>query len=395
LRFSLAARRRRDSCPLNRIFALKMEVSLSPRFFAPMGFLDPSPSSSLCARSAQTLSVDQIAEEIASLPDRRSISEDRFVELFETAFARGIKASDFPGTRTIEESVARIGFPSEDDVDFVVSTFAFLPLHWAVARGFGLPALRACLAVGFDPLACDVNNGVGTALHVAVETSADARGVGPLLLAAGARVDVAFGPNGLLPLHRVFSAKSAAAIEWLDFLLENGAQIDALDAEGFSALAQSVLHNHPAVFRALVARGASVGLAGRDGRTALHRAAELSRPELLGELLALGADFLARDDEGLTPFHFASGGHVFRPSPASLGALLDHASRPEILPLIAPEALRDNAGRLPSALFGPAFDSPALAALAGRMRAFEELVALRVAAGEAPPPAASRPQSRL
>lgn len=96
--------------------------------------------------------------------------------------------------------------------------------------------------------------------------------------------------------------------ELFDRLLARGADPDATDQRGESALHHAVIvdvQNRRAT-RALLEHGANINLQRNDGGTALHIAALLSRAANLQLLLEAGADPNASDNLGSTPLHRAA-----------------------------------------------------------------------------------------
>ena len=76
----------------------------------------------------------------------------------------------------------------------------------------------------------------------------------------------------------------------LEALLDAGAEIEARDPVGSTALMDAAAFNHASCVEALLKRGAEVNAATPDGDTALHRATELGYSSCVRLLLAWGAD---------------------------------------------------------------------------------------------------------
>ena len=112
----------------------------------------------------------------------------------------------------------------------------------------------------------------------------NADGAGPLLAAAGV------GPLGSGDEPAGTEAESVAAVRWL---LDAGADVNAVDARGDTAMHGAAYMNHPAVVRLLAERGADPAV------------------------------WDAKNDAGRTPFDIAAGRRPgnFRPSPETLAAL--------------------------------------------------------------------------
>ncbi|KAK3255287.1 hypothetical protein CYMTET_35523, partial [Cymbomonas tetramitiformis] len=81
-------------------------------------------------------------------------------------------------------------------------------------------------------------------------------------------------------------------------LLEKGAEVDAEDGEGRSALTMALAGGKEAAARALLEAGAGVNAG--TGRRPLHAAAERGTVEMVRELVEKGADVDAEDGEGRT-----------------------------------------------------------------------------------------------
>jgi len=84
-------------------------------------------------------------------------------------------------------------------------------------------------------------------------------------------------------------------------LLAAGADPNALDALGATALTEAAGTGNADNIRALLAAGADVGAANEGGRAALHWTAWTGHAEAAGIQLAAGADPDASTDDGLTP----------------------------------------------------------------------------------------------
>ncbi len=101
-------------------------------------------------------------------------------------------------------------------------------------------------------------------------------------LAAGCPVSiVSHNAMALQPIH---SAAAAGHLEILRLLLEAGADVNATQAGGFSALHSAASHGDAEMVRVLLEKGASPRLATDDGLSARHFAAEGGHQEVL-ELL--------------------------------------------------------------------------------------------------------------
>lgn len=125
-------------------------------------------------------------------------------------------------------------------------------------------------------------------------------------LRQGADVN-ASDPGGFSALHW-----SAAAGEWsaCDLLLRRGARIDAFDHDGKTPLDCALRARHVDVAMALIEAGASSNRSDLNGTTPTHLAARLGHVPLLTALLSRGARIDALDLMGCQPIHLAvSAGH--------------------------------------------------------------------------------------
>ncbi len=94
--------------------------------------------------------------------------------------------------------------------------------------------------------------------------------------------------------------------EILDLLLAAGAQVDARDVRGHSALQHVLLFKRPAAVPWLLAAGADPNLRANKGYTALHLAALCGHePAILEALVTAGADVGTKDEEGQTALDLA------------------------------------------------------------------------------------------
>ena len=141
-------------------------------------------------------------------------------------------------------------------------------------------------------------------------------------LAAGA--DPNCGDFGDAPLNACIEQ---GCIGILDVLLKHGADIDAIGANGFTALCMAAHDGDLDVARLLLDRGADVHAAHPDsGFTALHYAAEGGHVEVARLLLDRGADVGATSSE--------DNGDVFgitSAQPLHIAAFLKHAAAVELL----------------------------------------------------------------
>ncbi|MFH2079480.1 MAG: ankyrin repeat domain-containing protein [Pseudomonadota bacterium] len=236
------------------------------------------------------------------------------------------------------------------------------PLGLAIRLGW-LRLARALLTAGANP---NDRDGHGhTPLHAAAALGRE--GALQLLVRHGASPALC-APDGQTPLGLALAAERRELSHWLEWrqwqlpgrtlqpadlpaaamagdaeavgrLLELDLPVDAIDAQGCTALLRAAGGGHEAVVEQLLSRGADTRIAARTGATPLSAAismrhvgvvdrllragaepdlplpgevtplmlaAALGQPELISRLLAHGADPEARDAQGLSPLHCAA-----------------------------------------------------------------------------------------
>jgi ankyrin repeat protein len=88
-------------------------------------------------------------------------------------------------------------------------------------------------------------------------------------------------------------------------LLEEGANIEAKDNEGYTPLHNAVLFGNEDRVLTLIARGANIEAKDDDGNTPLHLAVLFGNEDRVLTLIARGANIEAKDYDGNTPLHLA------------------------------------------------------------------------------------------
>ena len=262
---------------------------------------------------------------------------------------------------------------------FAAGQTASAPLLHAVRLGWdGL--LQRLLQLGVDPEVCD-NRGMAALHHAATLGRQYAL---KLLVAHGAAPDRR-AADGQTPLGIALASGQRALLEWLDWsnwrlphrrlqasdlpaaaiagdlpavqrLLALGFAVDAVDAQGCTALLRAAGSGHHELVSYLLTQAANPDLAASTGATPLsaavskrqlaivdlllqagcsteHRlpgdvtvlmlAAALGLPEVVSRLLQVGADLHARDAQGYTPLHCAAMYGFTERDRSRLMALLD------------------------------------------------------------------------
>ena len=153
-------------------------------------------------------------------------------------------------------------------------------------------AVMTLLANGADPRATDAEG--NTPLHHAARSTDP--GVAALLRDAAAELD-ALNAEGYSPL-----GVACAVGNWrlARFLLERGARAEPPGGQPALLAAAGTEEDDAAGVQLLLKFKAKVGTTGREGRTALHEAARAGHAEIVAALLAAGADPHARDAAGRT-----------------------------------------------------------------------------------------------
>jgi cytohesin len=204
-------------------------------------------------------------------------------------------SNDVEGVR---RALAADGHPNETDASRAS------PLTLAAARGY-FEVVRLLVDGGaridLRPDAFWAGRGRPPLIHAATGGHAD---VVAYLLGRGANPDAPDG-DGKTALHyAAYNANPAL----FDLLVRHGAKVDAIDISGLTALglAGSVPGEATAArIAALVRLGANVHHRDTWQKTPLHHAAEGGNPAAVRALLAAGADPEARDKYGLTPLDLA------------------------------------------------------------------------------------------
>jgi hypothetical protein len=90
------------------------------------------------------------------------------------------------------------------------------------------------------------------------------------------------------------------------FLIEQGADLDARDSVGYTALHWAGIRGHWRILTEMVEAGAPVDAVGFDGGTPLFGACHHDNPDAIRELIDAGAEIDVQNQWGRTPLHVAA-----------------------------------------------------------------------------------------
>ena len=134
-------------------------------------------------------------------------------------------------------------------------------------------------------------------MHLAAQNGVDERALALLLSKGLTLADTT--PSGRQPIHY-------ANVKAIGVLAKAGADLNAVDAQGRTALHWAAAEGRQEVAAQLIQLNASTVFAvDREGRTPLHLAALGRSESTIDALLAAGAPRTARDAAGLTPRELA------------------------------------------------------------------------------------------
>jgi ankyrin repeat protein len=113
---------------------------------------------------------------------------------------------------------------------------------------------------------------------------------------------------GLSALHIAVKKRDTKMLQWL---LHQGANIDAQDKRGFTALYYSVLQNQLPLAKILLNNGADINLKNHIGNAPIHNIAHNNRHEMLDLFLEFDADLNLKNPHGMSAYDFAQNqGHT-------------------------------------------------------------------------------------
>lgn len=197
-------------------------------------------------------------------------------------------------------------------------------------------AVRWLLAIGADPNKASYDGLTPLELAVARGRTEIAR----MLIGRGAQVNTAEGVTSAL--HRATLLGRADEIE---LLLAHGANLEAVDEQGNTALHLASRGQSDAPSAALIRAGANIEAVSGSGLRPLHLACVRNSESVARLLVAHGADLEARDEEGRTPLHHAviagaiAAGRVVLEAGANPNARAQRGHRPLDIALMGNSAL--------------------------------------------------------
>lgn len=189
-----------------------------------------------------------------------------------------------------------------------VTGFTITPLNWAISSD----------NTELVKLLLDHGATIGATF---LSTAAD-RGdvnIAEILIAHGADVN-AKDSGGNTALH---AAAWAGRDEVIKLLLSKGAEVDPKRHDGLTPLISAADREHNSTVEILLAKGANTNAAVDNGNTALHSAVARGNKEVVESLLAHGADMNLKNKDGETPLKFAAKCH----QPAMVELLRQHGAK--------------------------------------------------------------------
>jgi hypothetical protein len=107
-----------------------------------------------------------------------------------------------------------------------------------------------------------------------------------------------FGTTNIL-----YDAVSHAQLEIVEFLINQGINVNGDEPGGFSPLMVAARSRHEAIVKFLLEKGAEVNLQTEHGMTALHFATQANSTEMANMLLQAGADPTIKNDKDISSLH--------------------------------------------------------------------------------------------
>ena len=116
-------------------------------------------------------------------------------------------------------------------------------------------------------------------------------------------VTIALDKNGVTHL---MACAALGDLNLVKGLIDNGADINAVDNDGWTVMHGTVCHDHWETIKFLIDNGANVNAKIKDGTTPLMLATINNHLEIVKLLVANGADVNAQDNKGRTPMMWAT-----------------------------------------------------------------------------------------
>ena len=107
-----------------------------------------------------------------------------------------------------------------------------------------------------------------------------------------------------------YAAVEASDPAVMQALVDAGADLEARDVAGSTALHYAAQNHNNGIIKVLIEAGADITATQEGGATALHLAALHSTPAVMTELMNAGADVNAEDWDGKTAFDYAKRGQT-------------------------------------------------------------------------------------
>lgn len=164
--------------------------------------------------------------------------------------------------------------------------------------------LKSGIAIDIKRTQGDIGNG-GTALIEAVSSLQE--DMVDFLIENGAQVN-AQDHDGVSPLHM---ASRENSVEIAQMLVNAHATVNIQDNKGMSPLQISIIRGSDDIALFLLGKGADVHIIDKDGQSPLHYAAEWEASEVVQSLISKGADPNLQDKDGNTPLHVTQDEEIF------------------------------------------------------------------------------------
>jgi ankyrin repeat protein len=202
----------------------------------------------------------------------------------------------------------------------------------AAAKAGDRLAVETALAAGASVNAVDAKGlsplGLSGLTPLGLASAYGHRNVVELLLNQGANIS-AVDAMGQTPLHL---AAQYGNVDVAALLIEHGADVDARDIFGVTPLQCAAVRGDKNVSSLLIKRGAIVNAQNSNGRTALHLAATEGHREVVALLLAHGADVRIRSSFGQTPLQEMQTSSIDPATKAKITAMLVTKPAPRQVP---------------------------------------------------------------